>query len=206
MEVLLKSILLFLYFQTAFCCEEATSWDQLRVDKRKHLGPAGNKILAAQIKRSANYPTKYNQPPWLPTDDGRVALTAYFRNPKKICVCKPKCKQRMRKKPPIGDRLWIQMADFRFSKKVMVSPLNRNQLTDTPWIEGTCIRAMGLHYHYNISIGFDCDKALPFFLLFCPQSKSLIGFGWGGPFHVSSDEWEKPSPLVFGFSQTFQQP
>ena len=56
----------------------------------------------------------------------------------------------------------------------------------------------GLHYHYNISIGFDCDKALPVFLLFCPQSKSLIGFGWGGPFHVSSDEWEKPSPLVFG--------
>lgn len=96
-----------------------------------------------QIKRSANYPTKYNQPPWLPTDDGRVALTAYFRNPKEICVCKPKCKQRMRKKPPIGDRLWIQMADFRFSKKVMVTPLNRNQLTDTPWIEGTCIRAMG---------------------------------------------------------------
>lgn len=56
----------------------------------------------------------------------------------------------------------------------------------------------GLHYHYNISIGFDCDKALPFFLLLCPQSKSLIGFGWGGPFHVSSEEWEKPSPLVFG--------
>lgn len=247
MEVLLKSILLLLYFQTAFCCEEATSWDQLRVTFLKFSrypltsgqakapgsgwkqdshcsGKAefftGNRFtrinddatrlifdcdgslagIQATIKRSANYPTKYNQPPWLPTDDGRVALTAYFRNPKEICVCKPKCKQRMRKKPPIGDRLWIQMADFRFSEKVMVSPLNRNQLTDTPWIEGTCIRAMGLHYHYNISIGFDCDKALPFFLLFCPQSKSLIGFGWGGPFHVSSDEWEKPSPLVFGRS------
>lgn len=96
-----------------------------------------------QIQRSANYPTTYNQPPWLPTDDGRVALTAYFRNPKKICVCKPTGKQRMRKKPPIGDRLWIQMADFRFSKRFTVIPLNRNQLTDTPWVEGTCIQAMG---------------------------------------------------------------
>ena len=46
-------------------------------------------------------------------------------------------------KPPIGDRLWIQMADFRFSKRVMVIPLNKDQMTDTPWVEGTCIKAMG---------------------------------------------------------------
>ena len=58
----------------------------------------------------------------------------------------------------------------------------------------------GVHYHYNISIDFDCDKALPIFLLFSEQTKSLIGFGWGGPFDVPSNEWEKPDPSVFAVS------
>lgn len=153
--------------------------------------------IQATIKRSVSYPTSYNQPPWLPTDDGWMAVTAYFRDPEEICNCRPKCKQRIQMKPPIGDRLWIQMADFRFRKRVMVIPLNKDQMTDTPWVEGTCIKAMGLHYHFNISIDFDCNKALPFFLLFSPESKSLIGFGWGGPFEVLSDEWEKPHPSIF---------
>jgi len=58
----------------------------------------------------------------------------------------------------------------------------------------------GIHYHYNISIDFDCDKALPIFLLFSQQSKSLIGFGWGGPIDVPSAEWEKPHPSIFAVS------
>jgi len=156
--------------------------------------------IQATIDRTEDYPTMYNQPPWISTDDGRVALTAYFRDPKEICVCKGKCKDRVQQKPPIGDRLWIQMADFRFSRNVMVIPLNTNQIAGTPWVEGTCVRAMGIHYHYNISIDFDCDKALPIFLLFSQQSKSLIGFGWGGPIDVPSAEWEKPHPSVFARS------
>ena len=99
--------------------------------------------FAPQIDRTEDYPTMYNQPPWISTDDGRVALTAYFRDPKEICVCKGKCKDRVQQKPPIGDRLWIQMADFRFSRNVMVIPLNTNQIAGTPWVEGTCVRAMG---------------------------------------------------------------
>lgn len=58
----------------------------------------------------------------------------------------------------------------------------------------------GIHYHYNISTDLDCEKALPLFLLFSPQSQSLIGFGWGGPFVVSSAEWEKPPPSLFAVS------
>lgn len=156
--------------------------------------------IQATTDRTGDYPTINNQPPWIATDDGRVAITAYFRDPKKICACKGKCKERVQKKPPIGDRLWIQMADFRFNKDVMMIPLNTNQIAGTPWVEGTCIPAMGIHYHYNISTDFDCNKALPFFLLFSKQSKSLIGFGWGGPFDVPSAAWEKPDPALFARS------
>ena len=53
---------------------------------------------------------------------------------------------------------------------------------------------------YNISIDFDCDKALPIFLLFSEQTKSLIGFGWVGPIDVPSTEWEKPHPSLFTVS------
>lgn len=58
----------------------------------------------------------------------------------------------------------------------------------------------GIHYHFNISKDFDCNKALPVFLLFSEQSKTLIGFGWGGPFDVPSAEWEKPPPSLFAVS------
>jgi len=63
----------------------------------------------------------------------------------------------------------------------------------------------GVHYHYNISIDFDCDKALPIFLLISAQTKSLIGFGLGGPFDVPSNEWEKPHPSVFAVSTYIHQ-
>ncbi|XP_078352212.1 uncharacterized protein LOC144636884, partial [Oculina patagonica] len=158
--------------------------------------------MQATIDRTDAYPTIHNQPPWISTDDGRVALTVYFRDPKKICVCKGKGKKHMEKKRPIGDRLWIQMADFRHKKNVMMIPLSMDHIAidGTPWVEGTCIPGMGVHYHYNISIDFDCDKALPIFLLFSEQTKSLIGFGWGGPFDVQSAEWEKPHPSLFARS------
>jgi len=74
------------------------------------------------------------------------------------------------------------------------------------YFSGSCSNSVwvnfstGVHYHYNISIDFDCDKALPFFLLICEQTKSLIGFGWGGPFDIPSNEWEKPHPSVFAVS------
>ena len=57
----------------------------------------------------------------------------------------------------------------------------------------------GRHYR-NILIDRDCDKALPIFLLFSEQTKSLIGFGWAGPINVPSTEWEKPPPSVFSVS------
>ena len=95
----------------------------------------------SQIDRTDAYPTIHNEPPWIPTDDGRVALTAYFRDPRKIC--EGKCKKHRPEKPPIGDRLWFQMADFRQKKNVLVIPLNMAQITGTPWVEGTRITAMG---------------------------------------------------------------
>ncbi len=51
----------------------------------------------------------------------------------------------MEKKSPIGDRLWIQMADFRHKKSVMMIPLNMDHIAidGTPWVEGTCIPGMG---------------------------------------------------------------
>lgn len=74
-------------------------------------------------------------------------MTAYFRDPEEICKCKKKCKHRLDKKPRIGDRLWIQIADFRHKKgissKVMKIPSHAGGLKGTPWVEGTCVRAMG---------------------------------------------------------------
>lgn len=35
------------------------------------------------------------------------------------------------------------MADFRKKKNIMVIPLNTKQLEGTPWVEGTCVTAMG---------------------------------------------------------------
>ena len=98
-----------------------------------------------QIDRTDSYPTIHNEPPWIATDDGRVALTAYFRDPQEICLCncKGKCKKRKQKKRPIGDRLWFQMADFRNKKNVMLIPLNTDQIAGEPWVEGTCVPTMG---------------------------------------------------------------
>lgn len=62
------------------------------------------------------------------------------------------------------------------------------------------ILSTGVHYHYNISVDLDCYKSLPVFLLFSQKTKSLIGFGWGGPVDVTSDAWEKPDPSLFAVS------
>ena len=71
-------------------------------------------------------------------------------------------------------------------------------------INNVCLTfSTGVHYHYNISIDFDCDKALPVFLLISQQTKSLIGFGLGGPIDVQSAEWEKPHPSIFAVSTKF---
>ena len=118
-------------------CDGSISFKQ-----KKGTVPVTN-FFHAQIDRADSYPTIHNEPPWIQTDDGQVAVTAYFRNPKEICVCKGKCKKHLAKKPPIGDRLWIQMADVRKKKNVMVIPLNTNQIAGTPWVEGTCVTAMG---------------------------------------------------------------
>ncbi|KAM7446465.1 hypothetical protein ABFA07_005127 [Porites harrisoni] len=157
--------------------------------------------MQATINKPPENADIYNKPPWITTDDGHVALTAYFRNPKKICAYKgKKCNKPVHNKRPIGNLLWIQMSDFRLTKKVMKLPLKEKKIVDTPWVEGTCVPAMGIHYHFNISKDFDCNKALPVFLLFSEQSKTLIGFGWGGPFDVPSTEWEKPPPSLFARS------
>ena len=62
------------------------------------------------------------------------------------------------------------------------------------------VLSTGVHYHYNISVDLDCYKSLPVFLLFSQKTKSLIGFGWGGPVDVTSDAWEKPDPSLFAVS------
>lgn len=62
------------------------------------------------------------------------------------------------------------------------------------------VLSTGVHYHYNISVDLDCYKSLPVFLLFSPKTKSLIGFGWGGPVDVTSNAWEKPDPSLFAVS------
>lgn len=100
-------------------------------------------FFVPQIHRTDTYPTVDNEPPWISTDDGRVALTAYFRDPGEICFCKGKRKTRVPKKPPIGDRLWFQMSDFWKEKNFMVIPLNTNQIAGTLWVKGPCITAMG---------------------------------------------------------------
>ncbi|RMX40889.1 hypothetical protein pdam_00012024 [Pocillopora damicornis] len=156
--------------------------------------------MQATIYQTNEYPNPHDRYPWISLDDGRVAVTVYFRDPDEICVCKGKCNKGANNKPPIGDRVWIQMADFRLKKDVMVVPLDANQISGTPWVEGTCIPGMGVHYHYNISVDLDCYKSLPVFLLFSQKTKSLIGFGWGGPVDVTSDAWEKPDPSLFARS------
>ncbi|XP_022788043.1 uncharacterized protein LOC111327974 [Stylophora pistillata] len=156
--------------------------------------------MQATIHPTNEYPIPRDRPPWIPLDDGRVAVTIYFRDPDEICVCKGKCKKGVNNIPLIGDRMWLQITDFRFKKDVMVMPLKENQISGTPWVEGTCISRMGVHYHYNISVDMDCYRGLPVFLLFSQQTKSLIGFGWGGPVDVKSDTWEKPDPSLFARS------
>ena len=100
--------------------------------------------VVQQISKPAENADIYNKPPWITTDDGHVALTAYFRNPKKICACKgKKCKKPVHSKRPIGNLLWLQMSDFRLTKKVMKLPLKEKKIVGTPWVEGTCVPAMG---------------------------------------------------------------
>ena len=100
--------------------------------------------VVQQINKPPENADIYNEPPWITTDDGHVALTAYFRNPKKICARKgKKCNKPVHNKRPIGNLLWIQMSDFRLNKKVMKLPLKEKKIVDTPWVEGTCVPAMG---------------------------------------------------------------
>lgn len=35
------------------------------------------------------------------------------------------------------------MSDFRLNKKIMKLPLNEKKIMGTPWVEGTCVPAMG---------------------------------------------------------------
>ena len=41
------------------------------------------------------------------------------------------------------------MADFRKKKNVMAIPLNTDQIAGTPWVEGTCVTAMGKVYFFS---------------------------------------------------------
>ena len=102
----------------------------------------------SQIDRTDAYPAKLEQSPWIRTDDGRVAATAYFRDPEELCDCKDEEDEEeeeeeefMANKPPIGDRLWLQMADFRYKERFLKIPLNIDD--GTPWVEGICYPAMG---------------------------------------------------------------
>ena len=107
-------------------------------------------MFGQQINKPPENADIYNEPPWITTDDGHVALTAYFRNPKKICACKgKKCNKPVHNKRPIGNLLWIQMSDFRLNKKVMKLPLKEKKIVDTPWVEGTCVPAMGNSFGDN---------------------------------------------------------
>ena len=54
------------------------------------------------------------------------------------------------------------MSDFRLNKKVMKLPLKEKKIVGTPWVEGTCVPAMGnsfgdnelLHEAYSFNRGF----------------------------------------------------
>lgn len=41
------------------------------------------------------------------------------------------------------------MSDFRLNKKVMKLPLKEKKIVDTPWVEGTCVPAMGNSFGDN---------------------------------------------------------
>ncbi|EDO40149.1 predicted protein [Nematostella vectensis] len=159
-------------------------------------------IAGAQttITPMARFPTVHNSHPWLQNQDGTVSATMYFRDPKRICLCRKKpCKPK--DKPIIGDRLWLQMKNGGEKPKFMEIPLNVDEFRNTPWVEGECVRAMGVHYHYNISKTFDCDYALPVFLLVDKTSHKVHGFGWAVPLKVEkTNRWEHPPPAIFGRS------
>ncbi|CAH3188412.1 unnamed protein product [Porites evermanni] len=134
--------------------------------------------MQATISKPPENADIYNEPPWITTDDGHVALTAYFRNPKKICVCKgKKCNKPVHNKRPVGNLLWIQMSDFRLNKKVMKLPLKEKKIVDTPWVEGTCVPAMGNSFEINIKFFFVVLKKnnFNFFFFFF-----FFFFLWGG--------------------------
>ncbi|XP_031560254.1 uncharacterized protein LOC116296384 [Actinia tenebrosa] len=155
--------------------------------------------IQTTIEPTSDFPTQYNYGPWHRNADGTITATAYFRNPNRICSCRCHSK----KAPPVGDRLWIQLGDItgrKSTNKFMVVPLNKKKIANTPWVEGKCVSAMGVHYHYNISKDFDCNYAFPVFLIANKYNGDVHGFGWGVPVVVNSPRWEHPAPELFARS------
>ncbi|KAK3732554.1 hypothetical protein QZH41_017849 [Actinostola sp. cb2023] len=155
--------------------------------------------IQATITPPPSYPTKFNSEPWHKNPDGTISATAYFRDPQHICTCRKHCNKPHVSPKLVGDRLWIQLGDVG-RKHFMKLPLHAKDMVTTPWVEGNCFPAMGVHYHYNVSKSFDCNYALPVFLITSAQTGDVHGFGWGVPFKVDNKRWEHPHPSLFARS------
>ena len=117
-----------------------------------------------------------------------VYLTAYFTEPSNVCDEEAKLDSNV-----VGDKLVFLVG----TDKYVSVPLEMKNIEGTKWVKGYCVKYMGTHYWYDISVDMNCDDFFPFIMLYDPEGK-LIGFSPAiGGVSVDSPRVEHPPPKLF---------
>jgi charged multivesicular body protein 7 len=108
-------------------------------------------------------------------DGTNYVISAYFVHPSRICdKSKSRTADEFSQQGTV-DKVFLQ-AGPNAATDIMEIPLTQdeNALTAQKWVKGKCFPTMGQHYWWDVSEDMNCDKMMPFCLLY--NSGKFNGF------------------------------
>jgi len=127
-------------------------------------------------------------------DDQNYVLSTYFVNPARICDKTQSRTQEEFHAVGTATQIFWQVGP-NVATDVMDIPLTQDEkaLSQAHWTKGKCMPTMGMHYWYNITNDLDCDKLMPYCLLY--NGGKFNGFCYAMPteFH-NENQWRFEHP------------
>lgn len=101
-----------------------------------------------QVTPTDKFPSQSPSSPWVMASPTEAVITAYFRNPRTICGRR----HSLKRKPKIGNQLYIQLKSWlsscKVKNKILKVPRKEKALkrSKQPWVQGKCFNGMGKRF------------------------------------------------------------
>uniref|UniRef100_A0A0B6YRW2 Uncharacterized protein n=1 Tax=Arion vulgaris TaxID=1028688 RepID=A0A0B6YRW2_9EUPU len=159
----------------------------LLFDKNGYI--AGIQTTIPKSYKSPYLSTKL-QPP-LVSDGDRWMITAYFTDPSKICTT-GRTKEEFDKEGT-GSNLYLQNSTI--PEESFVVPNRQEDTKSAHWVTARCVKYMGVHHYYKLSLDLACEELFPVAPLY--NKGELTALSWTFLYDLPGERYEHAAANIF---------